>query len=181
VAVLDCGRPVTYRELNNRANVIARQLMTAGLRRGGHAAVRMEMGADCAIVLLAVLKAGASYSWNPGREVNDWPPGISIRVNTDRDGGDQRYLTIDVSRPLGQPLQASPNLPVLTRGTDAACMLHNDGGTLLVPHATIAALQDHGSQAAVWSGSAGAFDMWPALMAGATLTIGEEAAAVAAA
>jgi non-ribosomal peptide synthetase component F len=181
LAIVDGGRAVTYRELNTRANVVARQLMTAGLRRGAHATVRMAMGADLAIVLLAVLKAGASYSWiDPAAGASEWPLGLSMPAGGD--GTQQRYVTIDVSHALRQPLQASPNLPVLTRGTDTACVLHKDGAAVLVPHATIAALQERGAaRASAWPGDAGALDLWLALISGAMLTVGEAAAAVAAA
>jgi acyl-coenzyme A synthetase/AMP-(fatty) acid ligase len=180
LAIIDTGRPVTYRELNNRANGIARELMTAGLRRGGHATVRMERGADLAIVLLAVLKAGASYTWVDAARGGDWPAGVSIRVGAS--GHEERYLTVDMSRPLRQPLQTSPNLPVLTRGSDTACVLRRDGAIVLVPHATIAGLHSRSvARTTTWSHGEGALDLWPALITGAMLTVGEEAAAVAAA
>lgn len=92
-------------------------------------------------------------------------------------------MAVDISRGLRGPLQSSPNLPVLTRGSDTACILQHADGAVMVPHATIAALREQGATAAAaWQGNAGSFDLWVALMNGAMLTVGEEeAAAVAAA
>jgi len=91
-----------------------------------------------------------------------------------------RYLTIDLSRALRQPLQASPNLPVLTRGSDTACVLKKDGADIIVPHATIAALRDRTmSLSTAWPGDAGVFDVWLPLMSGTMLTIAEDEVAAA--
>jgi hypothetical protein len=192
IAILDSGRTVTYRELNTRANTIARQLVTAGLRRGSHAVVRMDVSADLVILLLAVLKAGASYAYIDAAGAIAWPVGVSMQAGgqSGHEGDDAqhhdasetcRYVSVDVSRGLRAPVQASPNLPVLTRGSDTACVLRRDDADVLIPHAAIAALAegDHG-RAHAWSGDPGAFEPWVALIAGATLTIGEDAAVAAA-
>src|SRR5688572_3058545 len=85
VAVVDAERSVTYRELNQRANAVARHLMTGGFRRGAHAVVAMPCSADLAIVLLAVLKAGGSYAWIDKRKPGgDLLTEVSIVVGHDR-------------------------------------------------------------------------------------------------
>src|SRR5262245_58603248 len=102
---------MTYRELNYRANALARALIASGFRRGSLAAVRMERSADLLITLLAVLKAGGAYMWT--REGDDWPEGVSI---VDRSAnGEERLHAIDVSRVLAEECQPSANLPILTR------------------------------------------------------------------
>ena len=63
IALTNDRGAVTYRELNQRANAVARYLMDAGLRRGTHMVVRMDRSPELAIVLLSVLKAGAAYTW----------------------------------------------------------------------------------------------------------------------
>ncbi|MFC5213318.1 non-ribosomal peptide synthetase [Streptomyces coerulescens] len=57
-----CGeRRWTYRELNSRANRLARALLARGLRREGVVAVVMERNLDWAAAVLAVFKAGGVY------------------------------------------------------------------------------------------------------------------------
>ncbi|MER7757637.1 amino acid adenylation domain-containing protein [Kitasatospora sp. NPDC097643] len=57
-----CGRhDLTYRELDERAARLARQLAARGLSPGGRAAVALGRGAEVYVALLAVLKAGAAF------------------------------------------------------------------------------------------------------------------------
>src|SRR5688572_16735440 len=56
-------RTLSYRQLNQQANALARHLITSGLVRGSVALVRMHRSPELAVVLLAVLKAGAAYAW----------------------------------------------------------------------------------------------------------------------
>ena len=61
-----------------------------------------------------------------------------------------------------------------TRGSDIACVLPERSGQpgLLVPHATITALQSHPVPDPVrWSAEPAALDLWLALMAGSTVTL----------
>ena len=78
----------------------------------------------------------------------------------------------------------APNLPIVTRPDDLACVLpqHNGLPGVLVPHATITALQSHPfPDRAVWSGDAGALDVWLPLMAGGTVIVGAPSPQTAAA
>ncbi|MEV8433670.1 non-ribosomal peptide synthetase [Streptomyces chartreusis] len=61
IAVVCGRRRWTYRELNARANRLARALQARGLRREGVVAVVMERDLDWAAAVLAVLKAGGVY------------------------------------------------------------------------------------------------------------------------
>ena len=61
IAVVCGERRWTYRELNARANRLARALPARGLRREGVVAVVMERDLDWAAAVLAVLKAGGVY------------------------------------------------------------------------------------------------------------------------
>ncbi|MCD9873159.1 non-ribosomal peptide synthetase [Streptomyces guryensis] len=61
VAVVQDGRQWTYRELNSRANRVARALLARGLRREGVVAVVMERNPDWPAAVLGVLKAGGVY------------------------------------------------------------------------------------------------------------------------
>lgn len=51
----------SYRQLNERANALARQLRLSGVQPGECVALRCERNADLALSLLAILKAGAGY------------------------------------------------------------------------------------------------------------------------
>jgi non-ribosomal peptide synthetase component F len=183
-AIVDEAHAVTYRELNQRANSLARRLCESGLTRGALAFVRMPRSSDLAIVLLAVLKAGASYAWiEPGSaEDAGLPAAFCIRRGHSAD--DERYLAIDIESALRESAaRPGPNLPVLSRGSDVACVLPDSSGRphVLVPHATIVALPSAPAPRRLWEGTAGALDLWLGLMSGATLAVGVTPAVTAAA
>ncbi|MFJ6016902.1 amino acid adenylation domain-containing protein, partial [Streptomyces sp. NPDC092952] len=57
-----CGESaITYRELNERANRLARVLVASGAGPERFVAVRLSRGVDLVVALLAVLKSGAAY------------------------------------------------------------------------------------------------------------------------
>ncbi|ASW55338.1 hypothetical protein CIK06_15925 [Plantactinospora sp. KBS50] len=59
---LVCGRRrVSYRELDARADRLARRLATVGVGRGRLVGVHLERGIDLVVAVLATLKAGAGY------------------------------------------------------------------------------------------------------------------------
>ncbi len=170
---------VTYRELNQRANAVARDLISRGLRRGAHAVVRMERNPERAVALLAILKAGAAYTWvDAARPDGRWPHGISLL-----DNGVARPILLDTSLLMAES-RPSPNLPIVTRAEDTACVLPEADGraAVLVPHATIALLLGHHApERSAWSGDATALDLWLPLMAGASVSVDAAPAQVAAA
>ena len=181
-ALRDGDRAMSYRELNYAANAVARRLLGSGFHRGGHAVVSMPVGIDLAIVLLAILKAGGSYTWLDPAGPVDFPPGVSISSGST--GGETRYLHLDLAGVLAEPVVSCPNLPIITRGADAACMLQESSGlpAVMVPHATITALRSRAlPQPAPWMGDPGAFDLWVALMSGTTAVVETHAAAAVAA
>lgn len=173
-ALVEGERSLTYRELNRAGNAFARQLMAQGLRRGSHAWVHMPRGVELAEVLLGILKAGASYTWiDPDRTDSPFPQGIAIEVGAKH--GEERYLHVDAAALLRAASgTSSPNLPVVTRGTDIACILREGGGAplILVPHQALTALRHFQlPQPAAWTGEPGALDLWLALMTGATAVV----------
>ncbi|WDZ83437.1 non-ribosomal peptide synthetase [Micromonospora cathayae] len=62
VAVVGDGVRLSYREVDARANRLARHLVSCGVRRGDVVGVLLERGVDFAVALLAVVKSGAGYS-----------------------------------------------------------------------------------------------------------------------
>jgi amino acid adenylation domain-containing protein len=61
VAAEHAGRQWTYRELNARANRLARALLARGLRREGVVAVVAERNLDWMAAVIAIFKAGGAY------------------------------------------------------------------------------------------------------------------------
>jgi non-ribosomal peptide synthetase component F len=177
VALIGTDRVWTFRELNQRANALARHLIDRGLRRGSRAIVRMDSGPELAMTLLAVLKAGAAYTWFDRSDDAGWPEGISIL--TDQDGV---HAFVSERQAIEASSRLAPNLPILTRAHDIACVMPQaDGSGTLVPHSTIAALQSHPvPRVSYWSSSAGALDLWVPLMAGTPVMLTATAEAAAA-
>ena len=171
IALVGRDRTLTYRELNQRGNALARHLITRGFRRGSRAIVTMGACPELALVLLAVLKAGGAYTWFDHDEGSDGPSGISL----EQDGqGDGRCITIDIQEALAASGHAGPNLPILTRADDVACVLPRRNGCpgVPVPHAAITALQARPLPLkSDWSCAPDAFNLWRPLMAGATVTL----------
>ncbi|WP_182875684.1 non-ribosomal peptide synthetase [Microbispora sp. H10670] len=60
-ALVDAGGRLTYQEVNERANRLARLLVTNGVRTGDLVGLRVPRSAACVIAMIAVLKAGAGY------------------------------------------------------------------------------------------------------------------------
>jgi len=141
----------------------------------------MERGPELAVTLLAVLKAGAAYTWLDLDDRDMWPVGISLV--RDIGGEDLAHVLVTVADAMQASFRPAPNLPILTRGHDIACVMPQRNGLpgVLVPHATIGALQSHPVRiGASWSPEPGALDLWIPLMAGAPVVLtapAEEAAA----
>jgi acyl-CoA synthetase (AMP-forming)/AMP-acid ligase II len=163
---------LSYRQLNQRANSMARHLLAHGFRRGGVATVCLPRNPETASVLLAVLKAGGSYVlMDPESASRYWPRGVSFAEKIDID--EIQYRMIDMT-PAQQTRTSSANLPIVARSTDVACVIADESGEpiTLVPHATIMSLRRDGAPClAEWSCEAGALDLWAALMSGSTVTI----------
>jgi len=164
-AIIDGFGMLTYRVLNQRANMVARELINHGFRRGNHAIVSMPHGADVAAVLLGIMKAGGAYAWRPDSAGER--PSVVIAVRP----GAVAHASVDLTQALGSSPRPGPNLPVLVRGWDLACVLGEAAQTILVPHQTIATLTLPDSLSIAWAGDPGAFDLWAGLMAGVTVAI----------
>jgi arthrofactin-type cyclic lipopeptide synthetase B len=173
-AIADAHITLSYRQLNQRANGLARHLLAQGFRRGAIATVCLPRNAETAIVLLGILKAGGTYVLlDPATAPPQWPRGVSF---AEKIGGSEiRYRLLDVEAVHEYaPRSSAANLPIVARSTDVACVIADRDGqpTLLVPHATIMSLQRRAApEVTEWSADAGALDLWAALMSGATVTL----------
>ena len=170
-AIIESASACSYRELNTAANTLARRLMAAGLRRGMAAHVSMPPSSNLAVLLLAILKAGGCYTWTDDASA---PP---LRI--EESSGVWRDL--DISDVAVEGLCGGPNLPVIARETDIACILNHEAGddrAIAVPHATIISMAAcAATDRSPWAGESGAFDLWAALMNGATAVVTERPAA----
>jgi len=174
-AISDHRITLSYRELNQRANAVARHLIARGFRRGSVATVCLPRRAETAIVLLGILKAGGVYALMAG-DANEgqWPQGVSFAEQID--GDEVRYRTVDIAPALQCAAPSSANLPIVARDSDVACVIPDRDGSplMLVPHATIMSLQQRAVPAlAEWSGEAGALDLWAGLVNGANVTLSD--------
>jgi non-ribosomal peptide synthetase component F len=176
VALVDSTQALTYRDLNQRANTLARRLADSGLRRGSVAVVQMHRSVDLAVVLLAVLKAGAAYAWmEPGTSSGPDLPASFCIAQRRAAHAEQCFVAVDIRNALAAcTARPSPNLPILTRGSDIACVLPDSQGEpqVLVPHETIASMPAPARRDA-WTSEPGAFDLWIALMSGETLRVAD--------
>lgn len=169
-AIRHGAEAMSYRDLNQRANALARRLMSAGLRRGSHVVARLDRSPELVITLLAVLKTGSAYTWNAagGGPATIWAAG-DLTLNS-------RYERVDVGGLDTCPLAASPNLPVLVRGGDVACLLLTPGNTsLAISHEDVIGARDATGPSVEWARSAVAnpVALWSTLMAGGTLHLPE--------
>jgi non-ribosomal peptide synthetase component E (peptide arylation enzyme) len=178
VAIAGNCQAVTYRDLNHRANHAARRLHAFGFHRGDVAFVRMPRSVDLAVVLLAVLKAGGSYAWAAASADE-----ASLTLAHDCDAGSPT-IAVDVRALLTADTHAAPNLPIITRASDTACVLRDepDGAAVLVPHVTVTALRQAAHTGRRhWRGDAGALDLLLLLVGGGTALLDRDAVTAAAA
>lgn len=181
LAIVDGDGHLTYRALNQQANALARQLLAFGFRRGSRAVVKMAPSGELAAVLLAILKAGGAYTLLDPATDATWPIGVAIDQGVR--GCERQHVLLDLSGCHMRSAPAGPNLPVLTRGSDVACVLPGRDGlpAVLVPHATITALRALPFPAVSdWPADPGAIGMWLLLMSRATIVVSAHAATVAA-
>jgi len=61
VAVIDQGRSVTYRELDERATQVARRLRAMGVGRGDLVGIAAARGVELVVGIIAIFKAGGAY------------------------------------------------------------------------------------------------------------------------
>src|SRR5437762_711692 len=101
-AIADAHITLSYRELNQRANAVARHLIAEGFRRGGIATVRLPRSVEAAIVLLGILKAGGTYVLidSEAMAAARWPRGVSFAEKNE--GDEVRYRTVDIAPALEQ-------------------------------------------------------------------------------
>lgn len=61
IALTMAGWNLSYKELDSRANFLARHLQLCGVQRGEIVAIRMTRSAEMVLAMVAILKCGAAY------------------------------------------------------------------------------------------------------------------------
>ncbi|ATB48375.1 non-ribosomal peptide synthetase [Corallococcus macrosporus DSM 14697] len=184
------GTPLTYGELNARAEQVAQHLRQLGAGRERLVGVCIGRSVEMVVALLGVLKAGAAYlPLDPNYPaerlafiVGDAAP-VAI-LNTGADPiGDTRIPRLDVTRVLGDA-----DVPAWepARPEDLAYVIYTSGSTgapkgVLVTHRNLSNLvswhteafgltaKDRTTQVASVAFDAAVWEIWPTLAAGATL------------
>jgi amino acid adenylation domain-containing protein len=200
VAVESREGSVTYGELTARANSLAHHLVNVGVRPGTIVGLSMSRSIDTILAMLAVLKAGAAYlpldeSSPPLRRRKYLEDAAVTHVIADRDlpefwRGRRRVVVMNgMDRPLSdgsvQFTGTRNSLP-----DDMAYVMFTSGSTgeakgVVVPHRAVARLVIDTNyvqilpsakilQLSPLSFDASTFEIWGALLNGATLVLSSE-------
>jgi non-ribosomal peptide synthetase-like protein len=193
---------LTYRELDNRANQVARYLIEQGIEPGDRVGLLLDKSVETYVALLAVMKANAAYvpldPGFPGERIGFILTDANVRAVVSTSGLGARLATfavrhvfLDVAR---KAIDAKPSTP-LTHGevgppVDRICYIIYTSGTtgnpkgVVIEHPSICnfvrvAAERYGFAPGdrVYQGMTIAFDfsveeIWVPLMAGATLVPG---------
>ncbi|KPG85161.1 non-ribosomal peptide synthetase [Pseudomonas sp. RIT-PI-o] len=197
LAAVHLGESLTFAELNHRANALAHQLIDLGVQPDDRVAIVARRGVHALVGLLAILKAGAGYvpvdpAHPAERLLHLLRDSAPVAVLTSADLRDRLpllavpVLNLDPRTwPLG--ITRNPQLPNL-QASHLAYVIYTSGSTglpkgVMVEHHTLSNLVDwhcaafdlcagrHTSSLAGFGFDAMAWEVWPALCAGATLHI----------
>nr|UXB94800.1 non ribosomal peptide synthetase [Pseudomonas syringae] len=187
-------RSLTYGELNHRANALAHHLISLGVRMDDRVAVMARRGLDTLVAMLAVLKAGAGYvpvdPSHPDERINYLLTDSAPKVVLTQQALLSRVPELSVpviafDRPQWPERQDNPQVAGLT-SAHLAYVIYTSGSTgqpkgVMVEHRTLNNLIEwhcqafdlhagsHTASVAGFGFDAMAWEIWPALCAGATL------------
>jgi len=195
IAAVFAGQPLTYLQLNRQANALAHHLIAIGVKADDRVAIVARRGLDTLVGLVAILKAGAGYvPIDPAHPVerisyllSDSAP-VAVLTQSDLHERlpqpDVPVIDVDL---CAWPAQAqhNPAVPGLSTA-HLAYVIYTSGSTglpkgVMVEHQTLSNLVDwhceafdlragsHTSSLAGFGFDAMAWEVWPALCAGATL------------
>ncbi|MGY2402552.1 amino acid adenylation domain-containing protein [Pseudomonas sp. SDO5271_S396] len=194
IAAVHQGRQLTYAELNQQANLLAHHLLALGVKPDDRVAIVARRGLDTLAGLLAILKAGACYvpvdPSHPAERLNYLLSDSAPVAVLTQHALLERLPALDVpvinlDRFTWQHHSASnPNVTVTP--ANLAYVIYTSGSTglpkgVMVEHHTVANLVDwhchafdlcagrHTASVAGFGFDAMAWEVWPALCAGATL------------
>ncbi|KTC01815.1 non-ribosomal peptide synthetase [Pseudomonas syringae] len=194
VAVQVGDQRLTYGELNHRANALAHHLIGLGVRPDDRVGLLARRGLETLCAMLAVLKAGASYvpvdPAHPDERIgylleDSAPVVVLAQFDLLARVPDLHVPRVALDRPDWLQRDDTPHVPGLT-AENLAYVIYTSGSTgqpkgVMVEHRTLNNLVDWhcqafdlraGSQTASVAGfgfDAMAWEVWPALCAGAVL------------
>ncbi|WP_434706017.1 amino acid adenylation domain-containing protein [Pseudomonas sp. Z1-12] len=197
VALEHADQTLTYGELNARANQVSRRLLALGVRPNDRVAICVERSLEMIVGLLGILKSGAGYvpidPAYPAERIayllqDSAPVAVLAQTRTHPLLGDVSLPVVDLD---GDDWQGESVSNPQVQGLDAqhlAYVIYTSGSTglpkgVMVEHRNLNNLVDwHCHAFAVGRGSrtssvagfgfdAAAWEVWPALCAGATLLL----------
>ncbi len=200
VAVRAHDGTLTYLELWQRAERLARHLHQLGVRPGDLVGQCVERSASLVVGALAAFRAGAAYVATdpayPDERLRwmlddaDVAAVVTDRRNAGRMLGDRATVMLDAGGELPGDVTVVDDdlLPASPRGPDLAYVVYTSGSTghpkgVMVEHGALANLiawhraafgltdADHCTQIASPGFDAAVWEVWPALAAGATLHV----------
>jgi amino acid adenylation domain-containing protein len=128
LAVVAAGSTITYAELNERADAMARKLQELGVERGDRVALRLDRSVEMIVAIIGTLKADAAY----------------VPVDPDYPDERVRFMMEDCgARIMLTEGGASPTFNSAPRGTgDTAYIMYTSGSTgtpkgVAVPHGAL--------------------------------------------
>ncbi|WP_415924137.1 amino acid adenylation domain-containing protein [Streptomyces sp. AK08-02] len=195
VALTDGPSVLTYRELGARADLLAAGLRARGVVGGDRVGVCLERSAELVVVLLAVLKAGATYvPLDPAYPADrlaytarDAELGVVITRLPEFPAEADRVRVTPDELADDRPPERNADLPSPSPD-DAAYVIHTSGSTgrpkgVVVPHRNVVALVDatrdeYGfGEADVWTWFHSAsfdfsvWEIWGCLLTGGRLVV----------
>jgi len=201
LAVQDGKRELTYLELDQRANRLARHIRALGVGPNIPVALYFEPGIDFVVAALAVLKAGGPYvpldSTHPPLRLADVMSDAGVRlvlshrrVAANLPAGSWEVVDLDVDECSISEKSSEP-LAVGVEGCDLAYIIYTSGSTgrpkgVEITHANLLHLirwhqrafsitsSDRASQIASLAFDAAVWEVWSHLTAGASLHIIDE-------
>ncbi len=194
-APLNRAAPLTYAELNARANQLARALIARGVQPGDVAGVHLPRSPAAIIALLGILKAGAAYlpldPASPAERIRFMleDAGVKVVIGSGREGD----ITVDILRITDDEVTSRPTTPPATaiHPENIAYLIYTSGATgrpkgVMIPHRALSnyilaardAFQlspaDRVLQFASLAFDAAVEEIFATLVAGATLVLRSE-------
>ena len=194
VAAESQGQRLTYAELNRTANALAHHLIGLGVQPDDRVALVARRGLDTLVAMLAILKSGAGYvpvdPAHPAERLSyllsDSAPAVVLTQGNLRERLPVLNVSvIDIDSRTWPVNDLNPDVSGLTTA-HLAYVIYTSGSTgqpkgVMVEHRTLSNLVDwhcaafdlgaggHTSSLAGFGFDAMAWEVWPALCAGATL------------
>lgn len=197
IAAVFQGKSLTYKQLNKKANSLARTLRAAGVRDNIPVGILAEKSLEMIIGLLAILKAGGGYvpidPDYPQQRINFIisDSGIKIMLTQNKfiKAGVKGVIIIDLGSPSSYKLNTS-NLKKISKSSDLAYIMYTSGttgipkGSMILQHGVVRLVRNTNyieltaEDRILLTGAivfdATTFEIWGTLLNGGTLFIVEK-------